>query len=822
MQDLITVKKISGNYISEELRASKLIPTLSYSPEDRLFICDDNAIGFCFQCNPLSYADDQAEIRITSILNLDMPVGTVMQFFLYRSPDINRDLDHILLLRNNYHHPVLDDTILERINFIRKNSITKLIASSDRGIFENSVIHDLKLIISVKVPIKDPVPTSEEIVLVKTTQEKTSSALKTANFNPVTMNANNYIRVMSTIINHAPNASWKFNDSQLWDENELICNQIFDYDTDVTVEKDTLKLGNTYVKTLSAKRMPDGMYLGDALRYIGDLSGAGNSLKSNYAVVVNVLFPEKIKTKDRIATKRNATVNQAYGPLLKFVPVLAAKKKSLDLLHESCEKNSPLKVTYTLMLFGDDKKQVVRDAVSATSYWSEMKFTLKDDKFISLPIFLNNIPLCADLAALPLLRRHKTLSAEQATVMLPIFGEWKGTGSFDAALFSRNGQLMSISNYDGTTNKNFLIAAESGAGKSFWINELITSYLSEGAKVWVIDAGKSYKNLCNMLNGDFIQFDNQTSVVMNPYQMVESYEDDEDGLISILTTMASPNNDKLSNVQISSLKKISNELWNEKGQSTLIDDVAERCLQHEDSRVKDIGIQLYAFTKKGNYGQFFSGKNTLDFKNQFTVLELDELQGRKHLRRVVLLQLINQINLSIFASGDRKTKKVVIIDEGWDLLEEGDTSAFMEAAYRKFRKYHACAGIATQSVNDLYDSPSGRAIAENSATMYLLGQTPEAIKSVKKEGRLALSDGGFRMLESVHTVPGVYSEIFVKSNAGIGVGRLIVSEFQKLLYSTNPTDINDIAFYREQGVELVDAINKVVSDRQNRLQNNFY
>ena len=184
--------------------------------------------------------------------------------------------------------------------------------------------------------------------------------------------------------------------------------------------------------------------------------------------------------------------------------------------------------------------------------------------------------------------------------------------------------------------------------------------------------------------------------------------------------------------------------------------------------------------------------------------------------------MINQINLSIFASGDKKTKKVLIIDEAWDLLKEGDPSAFMEAAYRKFRKYNACAGIATQSVNDLYDSPSGRAIAENSATMYLLGQTPEAIKSVKKEGRLALSEGGFRMLESVHTVPGVYSEIFVKSNAGIGVGRLIVSEFQKLLYSTNPTDINDIAFYREQGVELVDAINKVVSDRQKRPQNNFY
>ncbi|WP_369702091.1 hypothetical protein [Citrobacter freundii] len=31
-----------------------------------------------------------------------------------------------------------------------------------------------------------------------------------------------------------------------------------------------------------------------------------------------------------------------------------------------------------------------------------------------------------------------------------------------------------------------MIAAESGSGKSFLTNELIFSYLSEGAQVWVI------------------------------------------------------------------------------------------------------------------------------------------------------------------------------------------------------------------------------------------------------------------------------------------------------------------------------------------------
>lgn len=195
--------------------------------------------------------------------------------------------------------------------------------------------------------------------------------------------------------------------------------------------------------------------------------------------------------------------------------------------------------------------------------------------------------------------------------------------------------------------------------------------------------------------------------------------------------------------QISALKQVLSRLWEEKGKEMKVDDIAERCLEEEnDQRLKDIGQQLYAFTSKGSYGKYFSQKNNVSFQNQFTVLELDELQGRKHLRQVVLLQLIYQIQQEVFL-GERNRKKVVIVDEAWDLLKEGEVSTFMEHAYRKFRKYGGSVVIATQSINDLYENAVGRAIAENSASMYLLGQTEETVESVKRSGRLTLSDGGF-------------------------------------------------------------------------------
>ena len=483
-------------------------------------------------------------------------------------------------------------------------------------------------------------------------------------------------------------------------------------------------------------------------------------------------------------------------------------------LYESMKEGAkPVKITYSVVLFAPTKERVEAAAMAARNIWRESRFELMEDKFVALPMFLNCLPFCTDRDAVRDLFRYKTMTTEQAAVVLPVFGEWKGTGTYHAALISRNGQLMSLSLHDSNTNKNLVIAAESGSGKSFLTNELIFSYLSEGAQVWVIDAGKSYQKLSEMLNGDFVHFEEGTHVCLNPFELIQNYEDEEDAIVSLVCAMASAKG-LLDEWQISALKQVLSRLWEEKGKEMKVDDIAERCLEEEnDQRLKDIGQQLYAFTSKGSYGKYFSRKNNVSFQNQFTVLELDELQGRKHLRQVVLLQLIYQIQQEVFL-GERNRKKVVIVDEAWDLLKEGEVSVFMEHAYRKFRKYGGSVVIATQSINDLYENAVGRAIAENSASMYLLGQTEETVESVKRSGRLTLSEGGFHTLKTVHTIQGVYSEIFIKSKSGMGVGRLIVGDFQKLLYSTDPVDVNAIDQFVKQGMSIPEAIKAVMRSRQ--------
>lgn len=819
--DVIGLKRFSDEaLIDEELRAERLFPAFAVDPDNKVFLCNDKTLGFVFECQPLAGGDEKINDKLEQFLAQNYPDDMTMQFMLFRSPDIEWQLNAMSNLRSGMNHPLLTPVIEDRIAFLREHTQKDLIKRSLRGsVHDMGLIQDLKLIISVKIPYTGETgvegPTAGEMQMIQQWQQKMLSLLRSMSLAPRLMTPQDYLRLMNSLCNWAPDASWKMSDLPYWEEDKTLDCQILDPTTNVICARpDLLQLGESgFVKVLSAKRLPDATYFGEAIQYAGDLSGQNQGVKQNYAVVVNVIFPNSEKMKGALEKKRQWVTNQAYGPLLKFVPVLNDKKASFDTIYESVNKGAkPLRLTFSVLVFGKSEEDVTAASMAVQAFWATQRFALMEDKFVMLPLFRNCLPLGTDRSAIRELQRYKTMTSKEAPVLLPIFGEWKGTGTYHIALMSRNGQIMSMSLHDSSTNKNGVIAAESGSGKSFLLNEIILSYMSEGARVWVIDAGKSYKKLCESLEGDFVEFGEDSRISLNPFETITNWEEEEDGIVSLVGAMASANAN-LSDLQIAELKRIMKLLWDERGQGMTVDDIREACIGSEDPRVMDIGKQLYAFSSTGAYGRFFNGKNTADFRNDFTVLELDELQGRKHLRQVVLLQLIYQIQREMYL-GERDRKKLVIIDEAWDLLKEGEVSVFMEHAYRKFRKYGGSAIIATQAVTDLYDNKVGRAIADNSANMFLLGQKKESIEMVKEKKLLVLSPAGFNILRSVYTEAGVFSEIFLITERGQGVGRLVVSDFLGLLYSTAPEDVQAIKLYQDQGLSVSDAIKSVLRDRK--------
>jgi len=73
------------------------------------------------------------------------------------------------------------------------------------------------------------------------------------------------------------------------------------------------------------------------------------------------------------------------------------------------------------------------------------------------------------------------------------------------------------------------------------------------------------------------------------------------------------------------------------------------------------------------------------------------------------------------------------------------------------------------------------------------------------------------LLKTVQTVRGRFSEIFIYTSSyngsvAAGIGRLIVSRFAQLLYSTDARELSAIKVYTDQGVPLSDAIQRVIDD----------
>ena len=130
-----------------------------------------------------------------------------------------------------------------------------------------------------------------------------------------------------------------------------------------------------------------------------------------------------------------------------------------------------------LVLFAP-REEANAAASNLRTYWRELGFQVMPDQYFAPPLFLHCLPFGADRDAIRHMMRYRTLAASHATALLPVFGDWKGTGEPVLNLVGRNGQLMDVNLFDSLTNYNAVVAASSGSGKSFLANDLETGLQS--------------------------------------------------------------------------------------------------------------------------------------------------------------------------------------------------------------------------------------------------------------------------------------------------------------------------------------------------------
>ena len=787
-------------------RASALFSTLAFDPDTGLFQHDDETLGFGFLCLPLAGVDEAYAERLSVLLNQDWPAGSQLQIGLWSTPDIDEALALMLALRLDLDDGVLREATRQRLDFLRQGVTDPIVPATEIR------LRDLLVFVCAKVPIASGLASESELAQTAELCRASEQILSTAGLRPRTLTADRYVRLMGTLLNWGPDSAWRARIVPECDPHRIIREQLLDCTHAIEVDADGLRLGDIRVQTLSCKRYPDRVGFGVGTRYLGDPLSGTRGIRHNVLVTMNIHFPEQEWLRTRMKGQRQWATNTAYGPLAKFMPELIARKHGYDVLFSALEHGDrPLQAYLGVALFCEPA-EAQSVASNAMTYWRELGFQLMRDRYFALPLFLHGLPFGTDRRAIRDMMRYRTMAARHAVALLPVFGDWKGTGTPVVNLLSRNGQLMDLSLFDSQSNYNAVVAASSGAGKSFFTNELIASYLSAGARCWIIDVGRSYEKLCDALGGQFVAFTDAAALCLNPFELVQRWEEEADVVSAIITAMAAPT-EPLGDYRSAGLKRVLKQVWDAQGQRMSVDEIAAALLAEDDPRLADVGRQLYSFTSQGEYGRFFNGRNTIRFTEQLVVLELEELKSRRHLQQVVLLLLIYQIQQAMYL-GERGRQKLVVIDEAWDLLTHGDVGRFIESGYRRFRKYGGAAVTVTQSLADLYANPVGRAIAENSANTFLLAQPAQSIDQLAAEKRLPLPTAAAELLKTVHTVPGAYSEIFCLTTVGGGIGRLVVDPFRRLLYSTAPQDVAALDALRRQGMGVVEAINSLIAERR--------
>ena len=139
------------------------------------------------------------------------------------------------------------------------------------------------------------------------------------------------------------------------------------------------------------------------------------------------------------------------------------------------------------------------------------------------------------------------------------------------------------------------------------------------------------------------------------------------------------------------------------------------------------------------------------FDEQFIVFEIDKIKDDPVLFPIVVL-----IIMDVFLQKMRikKGRKALIIEEAWKAIASPSMAEFIKYLYKTVRKFHGIAGVVTQELNDVIDSPIVKeAIINNSDVKILLDQSKFKDRYDEISSILGLTDVQKQQIFTINALP---------------------------------------------------------------------
>jgi Cdc6-like AAA superfamily ATPase len=292
---------------------------------------------------------------------------------------------------------------------------------------------------------------------------------------------------------------------------------------------------------------------------------------------------------------------------------------------------------------------------------------------------------------------------------------------------------------------NAIFIGPPGSGKSFSVGYFCNELIKDGAKILIVDRGGSYKRLCQYHNGHEIKSSFNPLAIKDPY-FIHNFL----------------------------LASIPDAEFSKSDEGRLLKKIKELNLQSINS-LKDLLSELDDFTNINYYfEQILQYTDARDLINEdFIYIDIENFPENVLPSLIVyLIQLVESLN----------GKKVIVLDEVHYLLDRNPS--FVETKFRELRKHNGAAIALTQSFDDFYNTKVGRVIANCSYYKFFFNQ------SIKPNE--FIDEWDVANIESIKTIKGMYSEVYLKSDKHRKVLKYYPSALDFALFTTSFDEVNHI------------------------------
>jgi conjugal transfer ATP-binding protein TraC len=297
-------------------------------------------------------------------------------------------------------------------------------------------------------------------------------------------------------------------------------------------------------------------------------------------------------------------------------------------------------------------------------------------------------------------------------------------------------------------NGNSVVFAKSGAGKSFTVKLEALRSLMMGTEIFIIDPENEYQRMCEAVGGAYVRLSLNSTTRINPFDLPQVVDTDEadnalrsnlitlHGLLRLMMGGAQAQMQgvggapALSPVEEADLDAalietyaragITNDALTHQSPPPTISDLYDTLL-HMGGTGPQLAQRLRKYTT-GTFAGIFSLQSNVDINNPLVVFNIRDLEDE--LRPVAMYIVLNYIWNK--TKSDQK-RRILIVDEAWQLMKYEDSASFLFSLAKRARKYNLGITTITQDVEDFMASRMGRAIVANASMQILLKQSSSAV-----------------------------------------------------------------------------------------------